>query len=65
MRGFYDRVVTSPGGTPKYQPAALTAQASAALAAEVDERGCTPAVVDAESHLLDHQELDAIPVSLR
>jgi type II secretory pathway predicted ATPase ExeA len=60
MRGLYDRIVTSLGGTPKYQSAALAAQASAALAAEVDERGRTPAVVIDESHLLDHHELDAI-----
>ncbi|SEC18362.1 hypothetical protein SAMN05216489_00097 [Streptomyces sp. 3213] len=60
MRGLYDRIVTSLGGTPKYQSAALAAQASAALAAEVDERGRTPAVVIDKSHLLDHHELDAI-----
>ncbi|MGW7673275.1 AAA family ATPase [Streptomyces sp. NPDC054775] len=59
MRGLYDRIVTSLGGTPKYQSAALAAQASAALAAEVDERGRTPAVVIDESHLLD-TKLDAI-----
>ncbi|MGW1671585.1 ExeA family protein [Streptomyces sp. NPDC002324] len=63
MRGLYDRIVTSLGGTPKYQSAALAAQASAALAAEVDERGRrTPAVVIDESHLLDHHELDAIRI---
>lgn len=61
MRGLYDRIVTSLGGTPKFHLAALATQASAALAAEVDERGRTPTVViDDESHLLDHQELDAI-----
>ncbi|MFI5888286.1 AAA family ATPase [Streptomyces sp. NPDC051554] len=60
MRGPYDRIVTSLDGTPKYQSAALAAQASTALAAEADERGRTPAVVIDESHLLDHQELDAI-----
>ncbi|MFE2323746.1 AAA family ATPase [Streptomyces sp. NPDC059385] len=47
-------------GTPKFYLAALAAQASAAPAAEVDERGRTPAVVIDESHLLDHHELDAI-----
>ncbi|GGU48320.1 ExeA family protein [Streptomyces violascens] len=60
MRGLYDLIVTSLGGTPKYHFAALAAQASAALAAEVDERGRTPALVLDESHLLDHQRLDAI-----
>ncbi|MGW6413309.1 ExeA family protein [Streptomyces vinaceus] len=60
MRGLYDRIVTSLGGTPKFHSAALAAQASAALAAEVDERGRTPAVVIDESHLLGHGELDAI-----
>ncbi|MCX5130001.1 ExeA family protein [Streptomyces sp. NBC_00347] len=60
MRGLYDRIVTRLGGTPKFHLAALATQASAALAAEVDERGRRPAVVIDESHLLDHQELDAI-----
>ncbi|WP_229882592.1 ExeA family protein, partial [Streptomyces alanosinicus] len=60
MRGLYDLIVTHLGGTPKYHFAALAAQASAALAAEVDERGRTPALVLDESHLLDHQRLDAI-----
>lgn len=60
MRGLYDRIVTALGGTPKFHLAALAAQASAALAAEVDERGRTPAVVIDESHLVDHHELDAI-----
>ncbi|MER5928002.1 ExeA family protein [Streptomyces mirabilis] len=61
MRGLYNRIVTSLGDTPKFHLAALAAQASTALAAEVDERGrTTPAVVIDESHLLDHGELDAI-----
>ncbi|MEV7523832.1 AAA family ATPase [Streptomyces sp. NPDC091371] len=59
MRGLYDHIATSLGETPKVHLAALATQASAALAAEVDERGRTPAVVIDESHLLDHQELDA------
>ncbi|MGW5434023.1 hypothetical protein ACWET9_43875 [Streptomyces sp. NPDC004059] len=45
MRGLYNRIVTALGDTPKFHLAALAAQASAALAAEVDERGRTPAVV--------------------
>ncbi|MGW3985074.1 ExeA family protein [Streptomyces mirabilis] len=61
LRGLYNRIVTSLGDTPKFHLAALAAQASTALAAEVDERGrTTPAVVIDESHLLDHGELDAI-----
>ncbi|MFC8520310.1 AAA family ATPase [Streptomyces sp. NPDC057257] len=60
MRGFCDRIVTSLGGTLKCQSAALAVQASAALVAEVDERGRTSAVVVDESRLLDHHELDAI-----
>lgn len=48
------------GGTPRYQSAALAAQASTALATEVDERGRTPPVVIEKSHLLDHHELNAI-----
>ncbi|MFD5763328.1 ExeA family protein [Streptomyces sp. NPDC127044] len=61
MRGLYNRIVTSLGDTPKFHLAALAAQASKALAAEVDERcRTTPAVVIDESHLLDHGELDAI-----
>ncbi|MEU2395018.1 hypothetical protein [Streptomyces sp. NPDC007369] len=41
MRGLYNRIVTILGDTPKFHLAALAAQASAALAAEVDERGRT------------------------
>jgi len=40
--------------------AALAAQAHSELAAEVDERGRTHALVIDESHLRDHGELDAI-----
>ncbi|MEN8654105.1 AAA family ATPase [Streptomyces sp. 21So2-11] len=60
MRGFYDRIVTSLGGTPKFHSSALAVQAADVLAAELDERGRTPALVLDESHLLDHGELDAI-----
>lgn len=60
MRGLCDRIVASLGRTPEYHSTALAAQASAALAAEIDERGRTPAVVIDETHLLDHHELDAI-----
>ncbi|MGP3967682.1 ExeA family protein [Streptomyces sp. 6N223] len=60
MRGLYDLIVTSLGGTPRFHSASLTAQATEALAAEVDERGRTPVIVIDESHLLGHHELDAI-----
>ncbi|MEU8852776.1 hypothetical protein AB0C70_42690 [Streptomyces sp. NPDC048564] len=70
MRGLYDRIVTSLGGTPKYRSAALAAQASAALAAEGDERGRTLAVVidesppragrDPHAHELRHGLHDAV-----
>ncbi len=60
MRGIYERIVTSLGGTPKFHSSALAVQAADVLAAELDERGRTPALVLDESHLLDHAELDAI-----
>ncbi|TJZ94365.1 hypothetical protein [Actinacidiphila oryziradicis] len=47
-------------GVLRERSAGLAAQASAAPAAEVDERGRAPAVVVDESCLIDHHELHAI-----
>ena len=60
MRGLHEAVVTALGGTPRYHTSSLMAQASDGLAAEVAERGRTPIIAIDESHLLSHEELDAV-----
>jgi type II secretory pathway predicted ATPase ExeA len=60
MRGLYESIVATLGGSPSYRTASLMAQANDALAAEVTERGRVPIIVLDESHLLAHEELDAV-----
>ena len=60
VRGIHHHIVTSLGGRPAHGTAALTAQASAILAAERDERGKTPVLIIDEAHLLDHGQLESI-----
>jgi type II secretory pathway predicted ATPase ExeA len=59
-RGIHTAVVTALGGVPRFHHATLIPQAADALAAEVAERGRTPVLVLDESHLLGHQQLEAI-----
>jgi type II secretory pathway predicted ATPase ExeA len=60
VRGLHEAVVATFGGTPDRSSSRLTAQASAVLAAERDERGRTPVLVIDEAHLLRYEQLEAI-----
>jgi type II secretory pathway predicted ATPase ExeA len=60
IRGLHEMIVATFGGQPDRSYSRLTAQASAMLAAERDERGKTPVLVIDEAHLLDHEQLEAI-----
>jgi type II secretory pathway predicted ATPase ExeA len=60
VRGIHATIVTALGGEPRHHRAALTVQATEALAAETAERGRTPVVLVDEAHLLDHAQLEAI-----
>ena len=53
-------IVTAFGGQPDRSSSRLTAQASAILAAERDERGRTPVLVIDEAHLLRYEQLETI-----
>ena len=53
-------IVTTFGGQPDRSYSRLTAQASAMLAAERDERGKTPVLVIDEAHLLRYEQLETI-----
>lgn len=59
-RGICHHVVTSLGGVPRFQNAALYPQAADALAAENAERGRLPVLVIDEAHLLDHGQLELV-----
>jgi type II secretory pathway predicted ATPase ExeA len=59
-RGICHHVVTSLGGAPRFQNAALYPQAADALAAENAERGRLPVLVIDEGHLLDHSQLELV-----
>jgi type II secretory pathway predicted ATPase ExeA len=59
-RGIHYQIVIALGGRPAHGTAALTAQAAGLLAAEHAERGRTPVVIIDESHLLDHDQLEAV-----
>jgi type II secretory pathway predicted ATPase ExeA len=59
-RGVCHHIVTSLGGVPRFQNAALFPQAADALAAENTERGRQPVLAIDEAHLLDHDALDLI-----
>ena len=60
VRGIHHRIVASLGGQPLTHHATLAPQAADALATEHAERGRTPVVVVEESHLLGHDQLEAI-----
>ena len=60
VRGLHEAVVATFGGQPDRSSSRLTAQASAVLAAERDERGRTPVLVIDEAHLLRYEQLEAI-----
>jgi type II secretory pathway predicted ATPase ExeA len=59
-RGICHHVVTSLGGVPRFQNAALYPQAADALPAENAERGRLPVLVIDEGHLLDHSQLELV-----
>ena len=60
VRGLHEMIVATFGGTPDRSSSRLTAQASAILAAERDERGKTPVLVIDEAHLLRYEQLETI-----
>ena len=60
VRGIHEAVVATFGGQPDRSSSRLTAQASAVLAAERDERGRTPVLVIDEAHLLRYEQLETI-----
>lgn len=59
-RGICHHIVTSLGGMPRFQNAALYPQAADALAAENAERGRLPVLIIDEAHLLDHNQLELV-----
>lgn len=59
-RGLCHHIVTSLGGVPRFQNAALFPQAADALTAENTERGRQPVLAIDEAHLLDHDALDLV-----
>ena len=60
IRGLHEMIVATFGGQPDRSDSRLTAQASAMLAAERDERGKTPVLVIDEAHLLRYEQLETI-----
>ena len=60
VRGLHEMIVATFAGQPDRSGSRLTAQASAILAAERDERGKTPVLVIDEAHLLRYEQLEAI-----
>jgi type II secretory pathway predicted ATPase ExeA len=60
VRGLHEAVVAAFGVTPSQMTSRLVAQASAALAAERDERGRTPVLVIDEAHLLSYEQLETV-----
>jgi type II secretory pathway predicted ATPase ExeA len=60
VRGLHEAIVTTFGAAPSQMTSRLVAQASAALAAERDERGRTPVLVVDEAHLLRYEQLETI-----
>jgi type II secretory pathway predicted ATPase ExeA len=59
-RGLYAEIVARLGGVPRFHKAALIAQASTLLDAEVTERGRRVVVVCDEGHLLDPSQLEEL-----
>ena len=60
VRGLHETIVATFGGPPDRGGSRLTAQATAILAAERDERGRTPVLVVDEAHLLRYEQLETI-----
>ena len=60
VRGLHETIVAAFGVTPDRMTSRLVAQASAALAAERDERGKTPVLVIDEAHLLSYEQLETV-----
>ena len=60
VRGLHEMIVATFGGQPDRSGSRLTAQASAILAAERDERGKTPVLIIDEAHLLRYEQLETI-----
>ncbi len=61
VRGLHEAIVTTFGETPHRGSSLLTAQATAILAAQHDERsGVTPVLVIDEAHLLRYEQLETI-----
>ena len=60
VRGLHETIVTAFGITPDRMTSRLIAQASAALAAERDERGRTTVLVIDEAHLLSYDQLETV-----
>jgi type II secretory pathway predicted ATPase ExeA len=60
IRGLHEAILTTFGQPPSQFTSRVIAQASAALAAERDERGRTPVLVLDEAHLLRYEQLETI-----
>jgi type II secretory pathway predicted ATPase ExeA len=60
VRGLHEAILTTFGQPPSQFTSRVIAQASAALAAERDERGKTPVLVLDEAHLLRYEQLETI-----
>jgi type II secretory pathway predicted ATPase ExeA len=60
VRGIYEEIVTTTGGSPTNLSSRLVAQARTALIAERDERGRTPVLILDEAHLLSYEQLETI-----
>jgi type II secretory pathway predicted ATPase ExeA len=60
VRGLHEAILTTFGQAPGQFTSRVIAQASAALAAERDERGKTPVLVLDEAHLLRYEQLETV-----
>jgi type II secretory pathway predicted ATPase ExeA len=60
VRGLHEAILTTFGQPPSQFTSRVIAQASAALAAERDERGRTPVLILDEAHLLRYEQLETI-----
>jgi len=60
VRGLHEAILATFGQPPSQFTSRVIAQASAALAAERDERGRTPVLVLDEAHLLRYEQLETI-----
>ena len=60
VRGLHEAILATFGQPPSQFTSRVIAQASAALAAERDERGRTPVLVLDEAHLLSYEQLETV-----